>query len=132
MDIRLLSLKQYFYWGWFTSRKILTFSPTGLFTPSWRVFVKIHTKCFKRHKWFKEFQIYFKNFKPSCRIYIFAKINYQGIEKHDETASKNYFRKIVNACPLFTVRSSLDNSAYFVGYFVPLNSISISGILTGQ
>ena len=41
-------------------------------------------------------------------------MNYQRFEKPDKTASKNYFRKLLGARPLFTViLLSLDNLAPF-------------------
>ena len=89
---------------------------------------KIHTKYFfKRQKWFYEFEIYFNKIKPSYKLYTFTKINYQHIEKSDETVSKNYLGKLVNACLLFTVSlPSLDNLAHFLGQTVIMNLFKIS------
>ena len=60
--------------------------------------------------------------------YIFSrKLNYQSFEKHDKTTSKNYFRKLLNARPIFTVSlSSLHDLARFLGPTEIMNLIKYS------
>ena len=54
--------------------------------------------------------------------YIFTEINYQTNEKPDKKASKAYFRKLLNARPIFNVNlSSLDNLAHFLGHIAIIN-----------
>ena len=54
--------------------------------------------------------------------YIFTKINYQTNKKPDKTASKNYFKKLLSARPIFTVSSpSSDNLAHLLGHTAIMN-----------
>ena len=62
-------------------------------------------------------------------IYIFTKINYQTNEKPDKTASKAYFRKLLNERPLFNVNlSSLDNLVHFLGH-IAINNPFVHSIM---
>ena len=54
-------------------------------------------------------------------------MNYQTIEKPDKTASKNYFRKLPNARPLFNVcLPTLDNLAHFLGHMAKIDPFKYS------
>ena len=67
----------------------------------------------KKRAW--EFQTYLDKIKSSYRLYIFTKINCQTHKKPDKMTSKNYFRKLLNAHPLFTVSlPSSNNLVHFL------------------
>ena len=63
----------------------------------------------------------------SYSLYIFAKINCQTNEKPDKTIWKNYFMKLLNARPLFTVSlPSLDSLAHLLGHMAIMNTCKFS------
>ena len=89
---------------------------------------KIHRKCFfKRQKRVSEFQIFLYKVKPSYRLYILTKISHQTNEKPNKTASKNYFRKLLSARPLFTVSlPPSDNLVHVLGHTATMNLFKYS------